>query len=142
APSGADGWQVVDVVLHLAQSEEAVVASATGPSEAGTWAPRAAAGETGAGRDGGETGTLDEVMDRLVRAQRAAPDVVFRRWRTAGPERAALRYGPPDAESTIAGPAGAFCRVGARRLPAEESGLITSGPHGATALRVLRNYAA
>jgi hypothetical protein len=34
------------------------------------------------------------------------------------------------------------CRVGARRLPAELSGPGTHGPHAATALRVLRNYAA
>ena len=33
------------------------------------------------------------------------------------------------------------CRVGARRLPAELSGLGTHGPHAATALQVLRNYA-
>ena len=30
AESGADGWSVADVVLHLAQSDEAVAASADG----------------------------------------------------------------------------------------------------------------
>ena len=30
APSAAPGWSVADVVLHLAQTEEAVVASAAG----------------------------------------------------------------------------------------------------------------
>ena len=30
SPSGAAGWTVADVVLHLAQSEEAALASATG----------------------------------------------------------------------------------------------------------------
>jgi uncharacterized protein (TIGR03083 family) len=30
APSAAAGWTVADVVLHLAQSEEAVLASAAG----------------------------------------------------------------------------------------------------------------
>jgi Mycothiol maleylpyruvate isomerase N-terminal domain len=30
SPSGAAGWAVTDVVLHLAQTEEAVLASATG----------------------------------------------------------------------------------------------------------------
>ena len=30
APSAAAGWTVADVVLHLAQSEEAVTASTTG----------------------------------------------------------------------------------------------------------------
>ena len=57
------------------------------------------------------------------------------------PDGSTWRYGPPDADSTITGSAGAFCRVGARRLPPDESGLVTGGPAGATALRVLRNYA-
>jgi uncharacterized protein (TIGR03084 family) len=52
------------------------------------------------------------------------------------------RYGPADAESSIAGPAGAFCRVAARRLDPAESGLRTAGPYGAAALGVLRTYAA
>jgi uncharacterized protein (TIGR03084 family) len=73
APSGAAGWAVVDVVLHLAQSEEAVLASATGASLA--FRP-------------GSGATLDEVMDQLVRAERAPPARVFGRWRTA--RRAAL----------------------------------------------------
>jgi uncharacterized protein (TIGR03084 family) len=51
-------------------------------------------------------------------------------------------FGPPDAASTITGYAGAFCRVGARRLTPAESGLITNGPHAADALQHLRNYAA
>jgi hypothetical protein len=42
----------------------------------------------------------------------------------------------------ISGAAGAFCRVGARRLAPADSGLLTSGPFGADALEVLRNYAA
>ena len=45
-------------------------------------------------------------------------------------------------ESTITGTAGVFCRVGARRLAPEESGLLTHGPHADAALRALRNYAA
>ncbi len=32
APSAAAGWSVADVVLHLAQTEEAVVATAVGPA--------------------------------------------------------------------------------------------------------------
>jgi hypothetical protein len=59
-----------------------------------------------------------------------------------GPDGAAWRFGPADAPSVISGQAGAFCRVGAQRLAPAESGLTTTGPHGATALRVLRNYAA
>ena len=59
-----------------------------------------------------------------------------------GPDGEVWPFGPPDAESTVRGPAGAFCRVGARRLAAEESGLVTTGPYGQAALRLLRNYAA
>jgi uncharacterized protein (TIGR03084 family) len=216
-PSAAAGWTVADVVLHLAQTEEAVVASAAGIDLHGNGADR--------------TETLDERMDRLVREQRTDAASTFERWRSA--RRAALAvlraadprqampwatdpikprtlattrlaehwahgldittplgiaypdtdrlrhiawlghatlpfafaltgqpphevrceltapdaattwtFGPPDADSTITGPAGAFCRVGAQRLPPAESGLHTSGPHGAAALNVLRNYAA
>jgi uncharacterized protein (TIGR03084 family) len=74
APSAAAGWSVADVVLHLAQSEEAVVASVDGA----TLRP-----ESGAG------GTVDQIMDDLVAAQRAEPAVVFGRWREA--RRAAVR---------------------------------------------------
>jgi len=51
------------------------------------------------------------------------------------------RYGPPDADSTVRGPAGDFCRVGARRLTPDQTQLVAEGPHAAAALRVLRNYA-
>ena len=57
------------------------------------------------------------------------------------PDGSSWRYGPEDADSTISGSAGAFCRVGARRLAPDESGLVTTGPHGRAALEVLRNYA-
>ncbi len=64
----------------------------------------------------------------------------------ASPDKSSTwRFGPPDAESAITGAAGDFCRVAAQRLdpndPAQ-SGLRATGPHGATALRVLRTYAA
>jgi uncharacterized protein (TIGR03084 family) len=212
--SGAPGWTVTDVVLHLAQSEGAVVATVTGDASR---SPQLSG-------DG-----VDDAMDRLVRAERAEPDVVFARWRAVrrealaalraadpkqplfwvaaplkpatlattrlaehwahglditeplgidfpdtgrlrhvawlgygslpyafslkglephpvfcelrAPDGSVWRYGPEDAESTIAGSAGAFCRVGAQRLAPEQSGLATSGPHGAEVLRVLRNYA-
>ena len=51
------------------------------------------------------------------------------------------RYGPADADSTVRGPAGDFCRVGARRLTPDLTNLVADGPHAAEALRVLRNYA-
>jgi uncharacterized protein (TIGR03084 family) len=52
------------------------------------------------------------------------------------------RYGLPGAGSAITGPAGAFCRVAVRRLAADQSGLHATGPDAATALRLLRTYAA
>jgi uncharacterized protein (TIGR03084 family) len=215
-PSAAAGWSVADVVLHLAQSDESVVASAAG-----------AALRVGPG----SSASVDEIMNQLVQAQRAAPAEVFQRWQQARaaalvalraadpkqpmawvetpmkpatlattrlaeawahglditgplgidfPDTGRLRhvawlahrtlpyalalnkgqpydvfceltapdgtstwqFGPPDADSSITGPAGAFCRVAAQRLAPEKSGLVTHGPHGATALRVLRTYAA
>jgi len=214
SPSGCPGWTVTDVVLHLAQSEEWVIASVAGHLPA-------FAASSGS--------SVDDFVDAIVRAERADPNVVFDRWRTArraavkalrevdpqhrlpwvtnritpralattrlaehwahglditdpfdvpfpdtdrlrhiawlghrslpyafslagqeshevfceltGPSGATWCYGPPDAASTISGSAGAFCRVGAQRLAPEASGLTTAGPHGATALRILRNYA-
>src|SRR5262245_50142278 len=58
-----------------------------------------------------------------------------------GPDGSIWRYGPADADSSITGSAGAFCRVGAQRLAPDASGLVTEGPHGRAALGVLRNYA-
>jgi uncharacterized protein (TIGR03084 family) len=213
--SAAPGWTVADTVLHLAQSEEAVVATTGGLGDELSW-----------NRYGD---SVDSAMAALVEQQRAEPAEIFQRWRTA--RRAALaglrradpaqplrwvaaslkprtlattrlaehwahaldivgplgvdypdtarlrhiawlghstlpyafaltgeqphavhcvltgsdceiwRYGPDQADSSITGSAGAFCRVGARRLAAESSGLVTDGPYGMAALRVLRNYA-
>ena len=216
--SGAQGWTIADVVLHLAQSEEAAAVTATHGTLRGGL--RAVAGET-----------MDERADAAVRAERAPGAEVFARWQRArqaslaamqaadpdqpvqwmvgtikpatlattrlaehwahgldiaGPlgadfpdtdrlkhiawlahrtlpyalslagEQAApvrceltapdgstrWRFGPPDADSAITGPAGAFCRVAAQRLAPELSGLTASGPHGEAALRLLRTYAA
>lgn len=52
------------------------------------------------------------------------------------------QYGPRGADSVVTGTAAAFCRVAARRLRPEESGLQATGPHADAALRVLRTYAA
>jgi len=218
SPSGAAGWTIADVVLHLAQSEEGVEATATHGQLRG-----------GVGAAAGDT--IDERAAQAVRAERAAPAQVFARWQqarqaglaavraadpdqplqwVAGPMKPATlattrlaehwahglditgplgvefpdterlrhvawlahrtlpyalsvagqpqvtvrceltapdgsstwRFGPPDAESAITGTAGDFCRVAAQRLDPAQSGLRASGPHGATALRVLRTYAA
>jgi len=226
-PAAVDGWSVRDVVLHLAQTEEAVVLTATGGDGSG-----ASVANPGPGFAVGRApaGTIDAVMDRMVRADGSEPGEVFARWRAArraavaalcaadpatplawaqtplkpatlattrlaehwahglditgplgvafpdtgrlrhiawlghstlpyaftlaglspqavyceltAPDGATWRYGPPEAESTVTGPAGDFCRVGARRLRPERSGLVARGPHAGTALQVLRNYAA
>ncbi len=68
APSAAAGWTVADVVLHLAQTEEAVTASVAGAS----LRPGATAGPA-----------VDQLMEQLVQAERAAPAEVFARWRQA-----------------------------------------------------------
>ena len=57
--SGAAGWTIADVVLHLAQSEESVVATASG-------------GALRTGLAAAAGGTVDERVDFLVRAERAA----------------------------------------------------------------------
>ena len=58
------------------------------------------------------------------------------------PDGSSWTFGPADAPSSVRGPAGEFCRIGARRLRPQDSSLVTTGPHAAEALRVLRNYAA
>jgi uncharacterized protein (TIGR03084 family) len=214
-PSAAAGWSVCDVVLHLAQTEEAVVSTAAMTSGRDRWER--------------EPGTLDELMDVAVAAERAAPAAVLERWREArraavthlrtadphqplpwaaaplkpralattrlaehwahglditgpleidfpdtdrlrhvawlahrtlpyafalaglepadvgcvltAPDGSTWEYGPSDAASTISGSAGMFCRVGAQRVDPARSGLRTTGPHGHTALALLRNYA-
>jgi uncharacterized protein (TIGR03084 family) len=218
SPSAAEGWTVADVVLHLAQSEEAVQATMTHHDL-----------RTGLAVATGNT--IEERAEAAVRAERARTAEVFERWRrarreamaalTAGdpeqpvgwvtgavkpatlattrlaehwahglditgplgldfPDTARLRhiawlahrtlpyalalageppdaavrceltdpagsatwrYGPPDAESVITGPAGEFCRVAVRRLAPADARLSATGPHGPTALRVLRTYA-
>jgi uncharacterized protein (TIGR03084 family) len=82
--SGAAGWTIADVVLHLAQSEEAVQATVThGHLRAGLGA---VAGET-----------MDERADAAVRMERATPGEVFGRWQRARQAAlAALRAADPD----------------------------------------------
>jgi uncharacterized protein (TIGR03084 family) len=58
-----------------------------------------------------------------------------------GPGGERWEFGPADAGSRVSGAAGAFCRVAARRLAAEASGLTVTGPDAATALLVVRTYA-
>jgi uncharacterized protein (TIGR03084 family) len=238
APSAAPGWTVADVLVHLAQGEEAVIAAAAGrghgyraPSEHTFQSRRAELAAPNSRIKTYARMTLDEAMDDLVRNDRIAPADVLARWqqarlaalaalRAADPQRplewvdtplkpatlattrlaehwahglditgplgipfadtarlrhvawlahrtlpyafalaglaapdvrceltapdgsAVWRYGPPDAPSAIVGSAGAFCRVAARRLAPEDSGLRAEGPHAADALRLIRTYAA
>ena len=65
--SSAAGWSVADTVLHLAQSEEGVVTSATGRSAFAS-PPDA---------------TVDDYADFMVRSERAAPSAVYERWQRA-----------------------------------------------------------
>jgi uncharacterized protein (TIGR03084 family) len=228
SPSGASGWTIADVVLHLAQSEEAVAASVEFASVAGAAAVRGGLGTVLSNQPAGAT--TDEVAEQAVRAERAGASTVLRRWqqaravalaalRAADPQRAlpwvdaplkpptlattrlaehwahglditeplgidfpdtdrlrhiawlahrtlpyafagaglpaaevsceltapdgatVWRFGPPGADSSITGHAGAFCRVAVRRLGADESGLHVTGPDAATALRLVRTYA-
>ena len=83
SPSLAAGWTVADVVLHLAQTDESVVTSAGGPGDGTTW------------RSG--PGTVDELMELMVREERAAPAEVFARWKAARRAAvAALRTADPN----------------------------------------------
>jgi uncharacterized protein (TIGR03084 family) len=82
-PSAAPGWSVADVVLHLAQTEEAIVISASADGPPAIWS------------DGDEA--VDDLAARMVSDERATGQQVFERWRTA--RRAAvatLRATDPD----------------------------------------------
>jgi uncharacterized protein (TIGR03084 family) len=82
-PSGAVGWSISDVVLHLAQSEESVVSSITGDP---VREPFPVAGST-----------TDEIVDNWVKAERGDPIETVDRWRTARRMSvAALRDANPD----------------------------------------------
>ena len=85
SPSLATGWTVSDVVLHLAQTDESVVTSAGAPGDGTTW------------RSGPDT--VDELMELMVREERAPPAEVFARWKTARRAAvAALRTADPNAK--------------------------------------------
>src|SRR3954470_8416314 len=86
ASSGAEGWSIADVLLHLAQSEEAVVLSTKGTSLADAL-PEALVGAT----------SMDDMMARWVASERAPGPEVLERWRRASKEAvAALRAADPD----------------------------------------------
>lgn len=217
APSLCPGWDVTDVVLHLAQTEEGVVATIEG-------------GELSIPVEG--AATVDDAMEQWVRSERGAPPKeVHARWNEArdralsalrgadpdvhlvwaaaplrpntlattrlsehwihtldiaeplgidNPDTDAIKslawlavktipyafaradrgdpptvraeltapsgetwtFGPDDARCTIAGPAGQFVRVAARRItPAEAIDVRATGPGAEQVMELVRTYA-
>ena len=117
ADSAADGWSVADVVLHLAQGDEGVAASAGGT------VPRA-----GAAADS----TVDEWAARMVEAERAAPAEVFLRWRRSRDAAvAALRAADPQTPlQWVAGPVNPATLATTRLAEYWAHGLDITGPFG------------
>src|SRR6266567_9306177 len=70
SPSAAEGWTIADVVLHLAQSEEGVEATAAHRQL-----------RTGLAAAAGVT--MDDRAAQAVQMERAAPAEVFARWQHA-----------------------------------------------------------
>ena len=69
-PSAASGWSVQDVVLHLAQTEEALVNVVAGRHDEAAWTL--------------DVGRTDEIMEQRVSEERqSSQDEVFERWKTA-----------------------------------------------------------
>ena len=119
APSAAQGWTVTDVVLHLAQSEEAVQATMTG-------------GGLRSGLAAASGKSMDERADSAVRAERAAPAEVFGRWRRARRGAlAALTAGDPDQPVTwVTGPVKPATLATTRLAEHWAHGLDITGPLG------------
>src|SRR5882672_11370277 len=96
SPSGAAGWTIADVVLHLAQSEEGAAATATRGTLRG-----ALGSGLGSGLGAVAGDTIDDRADAAVRMERAAltsgPAEVFARWQRARQAAlAAMRAADPD----------------------------------------------
>lgn len=123
--SAADGWTIADVVLHLAQSEEGVLASLRGDDLRG-----GPGGGPGGGLAGADGKSVDQVMDEMVRAQRASPSAIFTRWRAA--RRAALSAllaaDPQRQVSWVAGPVKPATLATTRLAEHWAHGLDITGP--------------
>jgi uncharacterized protein (TIGR03084 family) len=115
AGSAADGWTVADVVLHLAQGDESVLASAAGSNP----------------REGAE-GTVDEWAARAVDAERASPREVFLRWRRSRDAAvAALRAADPQQPLPwVEGPMKPATLTTTRLAEYWAHGLDVTGPFG------------
>jgi uncharacterized protein (TIGR03084 family) len=84
APTRCDGWDIADVVLHLAQSDEMAVASLRGKLPGG--------GDASAGWGGGSS--VDESVALRVEQERGAtPSDLLARWTSAADQLAALLDG-------------------------------------------------
>ena len=68
SPSSAAGWSIADVVLHLAQTEEAIPLTASIPTAA-RWS------------DDGDK--VDDMVERWVQRERDEPSAIFERWKGA-----------------------------------------------------------
>ncbi len=117
AESAAEGWSVADVVLHLTQTDEGVLASTSG-------ADRPA--------DLDATRTVDEWAARRVAAERAAPAQVFRRWRRARDAAVeALRAADPQVPlQWVTGPVKPATLATTRLAEYWAHGLDITGPLG------------
>ena len=119
SPSAAQGWTIADVVLHLAQSEEGVEATAAHrPLRAGLGA---VAGDT-----------MDDRAAEAVRLERAAPAEVFARWQRARQAAlAAVRAADPDQPlEWVAGPVKPATLATTRLAEHWAHGLDITGPLG------------
>ena len=119
SPSGAQGWTIADVVLHLAQSEEGVEATA---------AHRRL--RAGLGAVAGDT--MDERAAEAVRMERAAPAEVFARWQRARQAAlAAVRAADPDQPlEWVTGPVKPATLATTRLAEHWAHGLDITGPLG------------
>jgi uncharacterized protein (TIGR03084 family) len=113
--SDADGWSVADVVLHLAQTDEGVVASVGG-----------------ADRLTGAAGSVDGWAAQRVNAERAAPAQVFPRGRRARDAAAqALRGADPQLSlQWVTGPVKPATLATTRLAEYWAHGLDITGPLG------------
>src|SRR3954449_7246162 len=83
SPSAAQGWSIADVVLHLAQTEEAVAMSVANATRPDLW-------------ERGDR-ALDDTVADAVAAERASGAEVFTRWKSARRDAlAALRAADPE----------------------------------------------
>jgi uncharacterized protein (TIGR03084 family) len=103
APSAAAGWSVADVVLHLAQTEEAVVAAVGNAGTPEMW-------QRG-------SNSVDDTAEAAVQAERGPGHAVFARWQAARRSSVeALRAADPHGRvpwvaSTLTPPALATTRL-------------------------------